>query len=84
VNVWRLTPIAAVLRLHVAVRGFNPSTALQFLSRRWRSVLAFEDDLSDGVFVGMRDGEVGRVCAGTLEEFARETVKEDEGRARRV
>jgi len=46
--------------------------------------VAFEYDLGDGVFGGVRDGEVRRVGAGAREEFAREVVKTDGGRARFV
>ena len=47
-------------------------------------VAAFKDDLGDGVFGGVRDGEVRCRSAGALEEFAREVVKDDGRRARRV
>jgi hypothetical protein len=48
------------------------------------NVAAFEDDLSDGVFGGVRHGEMRCRCAGAFEEFAREIVKSDGRRARRV
>lgn len=48
------------------------------------TVAAFEYDLGDGVFGGVRDGEVRAVCAGAREEFAREVVKTDGGRTRFV
>lgn len=55
-----------------------------FTRQLFISGAAFEDDLSDGVFGGMRDGEVRGVCAGAVEEFARQIVKEERGRTRRV
>ena len=60
------------------------SSALQFLSRLFVNVAAFEDDLGDGVFGGVRDGEVSCRSAGAREEFAREVVKDDGRRARFV
>ena len=47
-------------------------------------VASFEDDLCDGVFGGVREGEVRGVCAGACEEFVREIVKSDGRRARLI
>lgn len=43
---------------------------------------SFENDLCDGVFCGVRDGEVRRGCSGLLEQFTHEAVKEKDGCAR--
>lgn len=68
-----------------SLRGFDLSpSALQFPRRRLVKVAAFEDDLGDGVFGGVRDGEVRRRRAAACEEFARELVKDERGRARRI
>ena len=45
---------------------------------------AFENYFSDGVFGGMRDGEVRSGCSRLFEEFAHESVKEKQGRTGRV
>ena len=42
---------------------------------------AFEDDLRDGVFGGMRDGEVRGGRARLVEELAHEAVKDEQRRA---
>ncbi len=44
----------------------------------------FEDDLSDSVFGGVREGKVRGICTGACEEFVREIVKSDRRRARLI
>lgn len=47
------------------------------------AVLSFlEDNLSDGVLCGVRDGDVRGVCAGLMKESMRLSVKVKDGRAR--
>ena len=54
------------------------------VNRSFTIVAPFEYDLSNGVFGGVREGEVRGVGAGAREEFMREIVKGDKRRARRV